>query len=138
MPKETTQAGKLGGLQQFYGTLQANSADLSHLEGSVKIFGTLLDRAEKVVKQQAALTAGKQESTQELRALLAEGERLATVLRSALKHHYGIRAEKLAEYGMQPFRGLKRKSKPSPEEPSEPTEPNPEKPVQAASSDPAQ
>jgi len=26
-------------------------------------------------------------------------------LRTALKQHYGIRAEKLAEFGMQPFRG---------------------------------
>jgi hypothetical protein len=47
------------------------------------------------------------------------------VLRLAVKQHYGIRAEKLAEFGLQPFRGRPRSVQtaepqspsPSPEEP---------------------
>ena len=32
--------------------------------------------------------------------------------RLAIKQHYGIRSEKLAEFGLQPFRGRIRKAKP--------------------------
>lgn len=42
--------------------------------------------------------------------MISEGQRLASVVRSAVKEHYGVREEKLAEFGMQPFRGRKPKS----------------------------
>jgi hypothetical protein len=61
--------------------------------------------AEDMKTQQAAQRAAKQASTQRLQEVLVEGERLATLLRRSVKQHYGIRAEKLAEFGMQPFRG---------------------------------
>jgi hypothetical protein len=38
-----------------------------------------------------------------------EGERVASLIRSALKQHYGIRSEKLAEFDLKPFRGRKKK-----------------------------
>ena len=54
-----------------------------------------------------------------------EGERLANLLRGAVKQHYGIRSEKLADFGLKPFRGRNRKKtgpelkpKPSPETPT--------------------
>jgi hypothetical protein len=47
--------------------------------------------------------------------VLTEGSRLTSLLRQALKEHYGIRSEKLDEFGLQPFRG--RKAKPAPETP---------------------
>ncbi|HEX7183861.1 MAG TPA: hypothetical protein VF756_18675 [Thermoanaerobaculia bacterium] len=58
------------------------------------------------------------------------------MLRFAVKQRYGSRSEKLAEFRMQPFRGVKRNGKTAPEEPSEPTEPTPEKPAQPTPSDP--
>ena len=39
---------------------------------------------------------------------LTEAERLSTVLRLAVKQHFGIRSEKLAELSLQPFRGRKK------------------------------
>jgi hypothetical protein len=36
--------------------------------------------------------------------------RLVTVLRLTLKHFYGIRSEKLTEFGIQPFRGRSRRT----------------------------
>ena len=48
-------------------------------------------------------------------SLLTEAERLITVLLLAVKQHYGIRSEKLAEFGIQPFRGRRRKEEPTPE-----------------------
>jgi hypothetical protein len=43
---------------------------------------------------------------------MVEGGRVATVLRQSLKAHYGVRSEKLAEFGVKPFRGRTRKAKP--------------------------
>jgi len=36
-----------------------------------------------------------------------------------LEEHYGLRSEKLAQFGLQPFRGLVRKAKPTSPEPPE-------------------
>jgi hypothetical protein len=73
-------------------------------------------------RQQAALTAGKQDLTQQFRATLSNGLRLATILRKGLKQHYGIRSEKLAEFGLQPFRGrTKREPETPPVETSAPS-----------------
>jgi vacuolar-type H+-ATPase subunit I/STV1 len=97
----------LGRLQQLNAALTANSAELSNLESQRQQFGYMVGRTLEVFTRQAALTAQKQETSQELQDLLTESSRLATVLRLAVKAHYGIRAEKLVEFEMQPFRGRK-------------------------------
>jgi hypothetical protein len=115
MTKETTNAGKLGRLQRLSTALNANGGDLPHLEGSRAQFAALLAQAQEAAMQQSALTASKQEASQKLKTFLVESGRLANVLQLAVKQHYGIRAEKLAEFGMQPFRGRSRKASPDPE-----------------------
>ena len=52
-----------------------------------------------------------QNSTQQLTTMANEGQRLAALLRLAVREHYGIRSEKLAEFGLQPFRGRKNQKK---------------------------
>lgn len=120
MSKESTYVGQLGDVQQLMAKLSANIAEIPHLEGSLQQLGALSEKAQEAFQRQAALTASKQEATRELQAALASAMRLAHVLRLAVKQHYGIRAEKLAEFGMQPFRGRKRAVKPAPEEPEGP------------------
>ena len=44
---------------------------------------------------------------------MTEAERLGTVLRLAVKQHFGIRAEKLVELKVQPFRGRKKPAPPT-------------------------
>jgi hypothetical protein len=127
MTKETTNAGKIGFLQRLQGTLDANAAELSHLEGSRLKFGTLMARVMEIDKQQAALKAARQQAAKELKELLVEALRLGTVLRLAIKAHYGIRAEKVAEFGIQPFRGRPRKEKP--EEPAPAPQAKPSNPT---------
>jgi hypothetical protein len=90
----------------------------------------LVVRAEELSTRQAALTAEKQENSKQLREAVTEAERLGTVLSLGVKHHFGIRAEKLAEFSLQPFRGRKgvtraRRSQPAtaPTAPAETTEP---------------
>ena len=65
-------------------------------------------------KQQAASQAAKQTSSQELQAMIIDGQRLAALLRQAVKQHYGPRSEKLAEFHLKPFRGLAKSAKPMP------------------------
>jgi hypothetical protein len=123
MAKETTNTGKLGRLQQFSAAMEANKDDLPHLEVNRVQLVTHLTQAQESAKQQAAFRASKQEASRQFRTSLIESERVANVLRLAVIQHFGVRSEKLAEFGLQPFRG--RKAKPAAEEPqttpSEPT-----------------
>lgn len=121
MVTETTYAGKLGELQRFTAALTANKAELPHLEGTITRLESLLSQAQQAAAQQKALAASKQETSKLLKAALIEGKRLSTGLATLLKEFYGPRSEKLAEYGLQPFRGRKRKETPEvPELPKEP------------------
>jgi hypothetical protein len=119
MFRETTYLGMLGSWQTLLGAVGAN-AELAHLEVNRARLEELLTRGQAAVNRQAALAAAKQETSQDLQAIIKEGERIATVLRFSIKGEYGPRAEKLAEFGLKPFRGRTRKgaAKPSPEAPS--------------------
>ena len=117
MSKETTLKGKLGDLQRLMSSLTANSAELAHLEPARLKFAELVANAESAADLQAVHTAAKQEASRQLQTAITEGLRMANVMRLAVKQHYGIRAEKLAEFGLQPFRGRNAK----PEEPQPPT-----------------
>ncbi len=120
--RETTNAGVVGNLQKLLGKLEANSAELPQLEVSRAKLGTVMTRVTELTKQQGAMAAGKQEASKEIKTLLIEAQRLANAMRALLKEHYGIRSEKLTEFGLQPFRGRVRKVKaPTPETPETPT-----------------
>src|SRR5829696_8500097 len=67
-----------------------------------------LQATEEVARQQAVFIAGKQESSQQLAGLMSDGERLDTLLRKGCSSN-GIGSEKLAEFGVQPYRGRTRK-----------------------------
>ena len=128
--KEKSFKGKLGDLQRLLAPLAANSADLGHLEATRARFADLLAQAEEAANRQGIHTAAKQEASLQLRTSVTECERLANILRLGVKQHFGIRSEKLAEFGLQPFRG--RKTKPVIEPPKPPTpSPAPESPVPA-------
>jgi hypothetical protein len=136
--KETTYAGMLGDLQRLVTSLTANSTDLPHLETPRIKLEKLLAQAQEVTKQQAAAAAVKQEASEQLQTMVVEGNRLGNALRVMLKEHYGVRAPKLAEFGLQPFRGRPRKAG-SPETPGGPeisgtpgTTPHPSTPAPAA------
>lgn len=121
MAKERTNAGKFGSLQRLAIALATNNSEIQHLGVSREKLEGMLAQAQEIFQQQAARTAAKQEASRQLKTLFIESERLATVLRFALKEHYGIRSEKLTEYGLQPFRGRPRKVKPeAPEQPEAP------------------
>ena len=130
MGRETRYVGILGDLQRLSGALEVNKEELPQLELLRLKLGGILSQTLEITQQQAALRASKQEASKQVQRLLGEGQRLANVLRAAVKEHYGIREEKIAEFGLQPFRG--RKAKPAPEEPEAPAPPpaSSEAPVQ--------
>ncbi len=126
MPRRhTTQSQMLGDLQVLLVALAANDEDLQHLEISRAKLERMLTQAQDATTRQANAAAIKQEATRQLQTLLIEGTRLGNALRGMLKEHYGIRAEKLAEFGIQPFRGRRRARAEAPETATAP-EPNPE------------
>lgn len=124
MAQERTYAGVMGSIQRLSTVLEANSAELPHLEGARQRLAALLTQAQENAKTQAALKASKQEASKQLRTLVIESQRVANAVRALLKQHYGLRSEKLAEFDLQPFRGRTRKAKPTaPETPEVPTPP---------------
>ena len=105
MSSETTYAGKMGDMRQLVTAVEANLAELPHLQAPMERLDAIHDRAEDLLKEQAALTASKQEISLKVKTAIGEGQRVANALRALLKEHYGLRSEKLAEFGIQPFRG---------------------------------
>ena len=132
MSNETTVKGKLGDLQLLMSSLATNSGELAHLELSRARFAELVATAKSAAERHAQHAAAKQEASRELQLSLVEALRMANVLRLAIKQHYGIRSEKLAEFGLQPFRG--RKAKPDAEE-AQPSAPPPAEPIAPSSED---
>ena len=121
--REKSRSGQLGELQRLLSTLQANQAELPHLETHRAQLDALVDQAVDIFQSQAALAASKQEASQKLASLLTDSLRLATVLRFELKQLYGPTSEKLVEFGIQPFRGRKRQNpQPPPAESAAPAE----------------
>ena len=116
--------GELGyfGLSYY----EANADKLKPYEETRLKLESLVATAQGLTQQQAALTAAKQETSKKLKEVLNDAQRVATVLRFALREHYGKEAEKLVEFGVQPFRGRPRKQK------GEPEKPQPEPPVPPA------
>jgi hypothetical protein len=91
-------------------SLATNAKDLPHLEGHRVELADNLAKSEDLTRQQAALTAGKQEISKQLEVLMTEGQKLATFLRVGVKQHYGNRSEKLVEFGLQPLRTRRQKA----------------------------
>jgi septal ring factor EnvC (AmiA/AmiB activator) len=108
MSNATTRAGKTGEWQTLLTALTANQDDLTELESNRARLETALGQIEQLAGRQAAHAASKQEATKALNELMTECQRLTTLLRMGLKQHYGIRSEKLTEFGVQPFRGRQR------------------------------
>jgi hypothetical protein len=117
MGNETTYSGVMGGLGRFSAALTANAEDLAHLEGARLHLAKIVTDIEGITQRQAAFTASKQEASKQVRKLLVEGQRVASGMTKFLQEHYGTRSEKLAEFGLQPFRGRKPRTAKTPEPP---------------------
>lgn len=104
----------LSSWQQLTGSMLANLEALSHLEGHRVRLTEILGQAQDLNTQQAALTASKQEISLQLQQAMDEGRVVAAFLRNGIRERFGKRSEKMVEFGIQPFRGLRRKAQPTP------------------------
>ena len=110
MARETTYAGMLGEWGRWISALLPKDSKLEHLETLRVQLEALTARGKELIQQQSEWTAAKQDASKELRVLMVEGQRLVTLLRVAVRQSYGIGSEQLAKFGIQPFRGRKRKA----------------------------
>lgn len=123
MPRETQKKAILGDLEGLSATMELNKDLLPQLEPfRLKLFGIVTQTVD-VGRQQVAMKASKQELSKQVRQLLVEGQRAADVIRTAVRDHFGPDSEKIAEFGLQPFRGRKVKAAPKKPDPTTPAEP---------------
>lgn len=128
MARETKKTAILGDLQGLSATMELNKELLPNLEPFRLTLAGLVTQTVDAGKQQAAMKASKQELSKQVRQFLTEGQRMADVIRTAVRAHFGPESEKLSEFGLQPFRGRKVKAaaaKPTPTTPTVPAGPAP-------------
>jgi hypothetical protein len=115
MPKSKSYAETVTGLEWLLAALEANSGDLPQLDLPRQRLQALLDQIRSFAVEQGALTASRQQATEQIYALLAQSRKLGTVLRTAVREHYGNRSQKVVEFGLQPLRTRPRRAdEPSP------------------------
>lgn len=104
--------------EQVTTRLEANAADLPHLEKQRIELRNLLDEVRSLSNLQDQFKAQKQQVSKRIQEIVEVGQKLATFLRVGIRQHYGNRSEKLVEFGVQPFRGRARELKSKPEKPA--------------------
>ena len=101
--------------------VQANAADLGYLEANRGLLATALEGAKEASVRQAASKAQVQQATRDLEGFLAELKEQVTRMRNGLRHQYGLKSEKLVEFGLQPRRKPQRSKEKEPEPAPTPT-----------------
>src|SRR6185369_10702328 len=94
MPNGTTYSGILGNVQRFHASMETTVRQIPHLEAGRLRLGDVLDRAQDLLKQQAAMTAAKQELSQQIKTAMEDVQLLATLFRKGVRQHFGKRSEK--------------------------------------------
>ena len=92
-------------------TVEANKADLSFLEETRTQLVTVMEGAKAASVRQDNFKAQFQQATRDLEGFFSQGRELLTRLRNGIRTKYGLRAEKLAEFGLQPRRKPQRTKK---------------------------
>ena len=95
-------------------TVEANATDLVYLTETRTQLLVILETAKAANVRQAALLAQYRQATRDLEKLLSEGGDLATRIKNGIRMQYGLKAEKLAEFQMQPRRKRSRSKKEEP------------------------
>jgi ABC-type transporter Mla subunit MlaD len=95
--------------------VDTNVEDLPHLVPQRQELEALLEQAKTLRVRQMKLESRLRQTTQELRATVAEGRDLASRLRAGFKQVYGAHSAKLLEAGSRPRRKPRRKRTPAAE-----------------------
>src|SRR5258707_3137892 len=95
MARETKKTAILGDLQNLSATMELNKELLPNLEPFRLTLSGIVTQTVDAGKQQAAMRASKQELSKQVRQFLTEGQRMADVIRTAVRAHFGPESEKL-------------------------------------------
>lgn len=124
MPRDSF-AALMGQGDHLLVTVQANSADLAHLEETRLELAGAMDVAKAASVRQDTVRSLFQQSTRDLEKAMADTRELITRLRNGIRTKYGLRSEKMTEFGMQPRRAPVRKPKEAKEKPAPVPQPAP-------------
>ncbi|HEX7185170.1 MAG TPA: hypothetical protein VF756_25315 [Thermoanaerobaculia bacterium] len=111
----------------------ANQADLAFLVDQTVELTAVLEGAEDARKRQDQFKGQVQQATRDLEAFLKQGQELLTRIRNGIRTRYGLKSEKLAEFGMQPRRPPQRKKPEEQRKKKGEKPPEPAPPTQTAS-----
>ncbi len=114
MSKSNSYAETVNGWDELLTALEQNSSDLPQLEIPRERLQTIVAQIRSFATEQAAMTASRQLATERVYYLLAQGRKLATVLRASVREYYGNRSQKIAEFGLQPLRPRRPQDNPLP------------------------
>jgi hypothetical protein len=89
-------------------TVVANKDDLPYIDGYRQQLEVEMVGAKAANVRQSAAQAESQQASRDLDGFLASGSDLANRMRTGIKSKYGIRGEKLKEFGLKVFRGKKK------------------------------
>jgi len=113
MSESNSYAEVVTGWERDLTATERNLKDIPQVDIPRQKLQGILDEVRELSAEQASLTARKQEASKRIQALIVQGRKVATVLRTLVREHYGNRSEKLAEFNLQPFRGRPRQAKPT-------------------------
>ena len=120
MAREPKYGATINSWERLLERLESNLDDFPYLEIPRAELALKLGLVREVSAEQAARMAEKQDATKRLQALIVDGRKLATFLRSGVRQRYGDGSEKLVEFDLKPFRGRTRPAADAP--PAEPAE----------------
>ena len=103
-----------GSWGQMAVTVDVNKVDLAHLEPQRARLAVVSESAKATKVKQEALKAQVQQTTRDLEGLMKEGRDLFSRLRFGVRTQYGLKSEKLTEFGMKPRRKQQKKATPEP------------------------
>jgi uncharacterized protein involved in exopolysaccharide biosynthesis len=122
MPK-TSFADQITGWEKLTVTTDANKDELPFLTDMRSQLAAVVAGAKEASIRQDAFKAQVQQASRDLDEFKAKGKDLATRLRNGVRAQYGLKGEKLTEFGMKPRR-KPQKAKPEPAAPPTPVPEN--------------
>jgi hypothetical protein len=109
MPKQSF-AGVMDEWGKLLAAVTANQSDLQYIDGYRQQLEAEMVGARAASIRQSASQAEAQQASRDLEGFLTRGQDLANRVRAGIRARYGIKGEKLKEFGLKVFRGRKKSS----------------------------
>jgi hypothetical protein len=111
MPKQSF-ADLMTDWEKLLAAVVANQTDLPYIDGYKQQLEVEMTGAKAASLRQSASQAVAQQASRDLEGFIQRGQDLASRIRGGVRSKYGIKGEKLKEFGLKVFRGGKKKGSP--------------------------